>query len=392
MVTVCVDKVGSDQWSHSSVRVLHVIPSVSERSGGPATAIFPMCRALQTRGVEVMLVTTNDGIETEASRVTEHQGVPTMFFPCQFGGSFKYSRPLAAWLHSQIRGFNLLHIHAVFNHACIAAARACRQSQVPYIVRPLGTLHPWSMKQKRVRKRLFWLVRGKAMLTGAEAIHYTAQAEKVATEGLLGLNHGTVIPLGIDANEASSNGSALHFPYPYLLVLSRLHPKKGLDVLIEAFAELAREPKFARWRLVVAGDGPTDYVEQLKRQAALASDKIVFPGWLDGERKEAALRRASLLALPSHQENFGLCVMEALAHSVPVLISPHVSLADEIETAGAGWIARVEKDALKTRLAEALTDEEELSRRGRAGKTLSENYSWERVADSLIELYKSSLR
>jgi glycosyltransferase involved in cell wall biosynthesis len=373
------------------VKVLHVIPSVSERSGGPATAIFPMCRALQSRGLEVMLVTTNDGMETDASRVTEHHGVPTMFFPCQFGESFKYSRPLAAWLHSQIRGFDLLHIHAVFNHASIAAAHACRQSRIPYIVRPLGTLDPWSMKQKRLRKRLFWLVKGKEMLGGAAAIHYTAQAEKVATEGLLGLNHGKVIPLGIEANGTSSNGGAQHFPHPYLLVLSRLHPKKGLDVLIDAFAELARQSKFARWRLVVAGDGPADYVERLKRQAVLASDKIVFPGWLDSERKEAALRGASLLALPSHQENFGVCVMEALARSVPVLVSPHVSLADEIELANAGWIARVEKDALKTRLAEALTDEEELSRRGRAGKTLSENYSWERVADSLVDLYKSTL-
>jgi glycosyltransferase involved in cell wall biosynthesis len=118
----------------------------------------------------------------------------------------------------------------------------------------------------------------------------------------------------------------------------------------------------------------------------------MFTGWLDDERKKAAFRGASLLALPSHQENFGLCVMEALAHSVPVLISPHVSLAGEIERAGAGWIARVEKDALKTRLAEALIDEEELSRRGRAGKMLSENYSWERVANSLVDLYKSALR
>jgi glycosyltransferase involved in cell wall biosynthesis len=381
------------------VKVLHVIPSVSERSGGPATAILPMCRSLQARGVEVMLVTTNDGIETEASRMVEHQRVPTMFFPCQFGASFKYSRPLAAWLHSQIRNFDLLHIHAVFNHACIAAAHACRQSDVPYIVRPLGTLDPWSMKQKPIRKKLFWLLEGKAMLSGASTIHYTAQAEKVATEGLLGLNHGKVIPLGIEANGASLNGNdqlAQHFPalalHPYLLVLSRFHPKKGLDVLIDAFAELVREPKFARWRLVIAGDGPANYVELLKRQAALVSDKILFPGWLDGERKEAVLGKASLLALPSYRENFGLCVMEALAHSVPVLISPHVNLAGEIELTGAGWIAEVEKDALRTKLAEALSDEEELSKRGRAGKTLSENYSWEKVAGSLIELYESTLR
>ncbi len=95
------------------------------------------------------------------------------------------------------------------------------------------------------------------------------------------------------------------------------------------------------------------------------------------------LSGASLLVLPSHQENFGLCVMEALSHSVPVLVSPHVNLAEEIALANAGWIATVDKDALATRLAEALGDEEERARRGRAGKQLSQKYSWESAAKRL---------
>ena len=125
----------------------------------------------------------------------------------------------------------------------------------------------------------------------------------------------------------------------------------------------------------------------LKRRAAAAADKISFAGWLDGERKELMLRGASLLALPSYQENFGLCVMEALARSVPVLISPHVNLANEIDSANAGWIAPVETEALATTLAAALRDGDELAKRGRAGKQLSLRYSWERVADSLAKLY-----
>ena len=375
------------------MRVLHVIPSVAERSGGPATAIVPMCRALQQNGVDVLLVTTAAGMDDADAtngRVADYKGVPAKFFPSQLGESFKYSRPLATWLSSNIREFGLAHIHAVFNHSSIAAAHVCRKAAVPYVVRPLGTLEPWSMTQKSVRKRVFWQVAGKAMLRRAAAVHYTTDAEKNSTESLLGLNQGKVIGLGVEVNSSAKEQLAHHFPdlaqQPYALVMSRLHPKKGLDVLIDAFLALVQHEKFAHWHLVIAGDGPSDYVAKLKEMAA-ASDRIVFTGWVDGERKDAMLSGASLLVLPSHQENFGMCVMEALARSVPVLVSPHVNLAHEIVLANAGWIATVDKDALTTRLAEALSNEEERAVRGRAGKQLSMKYSWESAAKSLKDLY-----
>src|SRR3954452_22872740 len=174
------------------MRVLHVIPSVSERSGGPATAIVPMCRALMQSGIEVQLLSTTDGLP-ETRDVVEYKGVPALFFEPKFGASFKYSRPLASWLSSNIKNFDLAHIHAVFNHSSIAASQACRKAGVPYIIRPLGTLDPWSMTQKSLRKRLFWQLSGKAMLNSAAAVHYTSEVEKLSAERLLGLNHGKVI-------------------------------------------------------------------------------------------------------------------------------------------------------------------------------------------------------
>lgn len=371
------------------MRVLHVIPSVAERSGGPATAIVPMCRALQQQGVDVLLVTTDAGLNG-AGQESHYKGVPAKFFPSQLGESFKYSRPLAAWLNSNIHEFGVAHIHAVFNHSSIAAAHVCRKADVPYVVRPLGTLEPWSMTQKSVRKRVFWQVAGKAMLRSAAAVHYTTDAEKDSTESLLGLNHGKVIGLGVEVNSYAKEKLTQNFPElaqeSYALVMSRLHPKKGLDVLIEAFIALVQQEKFAHWRLVIAGDGPSDHVAKLKQMAS-PSDRIMFTGWLDGEQKDAVLSGASLLVLPSRQENFGMCVMEALARSVPVLVSPHVNLAEEIVLTNAGWIATVHKDALTTRLAEALGDEEERSRRGRAAKQLSMKYSWESAAKTLKDLY-----
>ena len=237
------------------------------------------------------------------------------------------------------------------------------------------------------------------MLTGAAAIHYTTKDEQKAVEGSLGLNHGVVVPLGVEALKTPEIEAveklAERFPalldHPYVLVLSRLHPKKALEVLLEAFLSLTRQEEFRNWRLVLAGDGPADYVASLKRivDERNASEIIVFPGWLDGEHKDVALLNASLLALPSYHENFGLCVMEGLAAGVPVLISPHVNLADEVKAAGAGWIAEVDKTDIEAKLAEALGSQVERSKRGAAGKELSHKFLWETVASQLNEMYST---
>jgi glycosyltransferase involved in cell wall biosynthesis len=366
------------------MRVLHVIPSISERSGGPAAAIVPMCRALRKQGIEVLLVTTDDGLTQKSTDgCVDYRGVASRMFPVQAGGSFKYSRPLARWLQTSVREFDVVHIHAVFNHASVAAARACRKAGVPYVVRPLGTLDPWSMRQKPLRKRLFWLLLAQTMLQRSAALHYTAPAEKTATEEYLGLNHGCVIPLGVEVNGFAKTARAT--TSPYLLVLSRLHPKKNLDVLIDAFKSL----KQSRWRLIIAGDGSPDYAALLKSKAAEA-ENIVFTGWVEGQEKESLLRGASLLALPSRQENFGLSVMEAMAHGVPVLISPQVNVAEEIQAAEAGWVIDVSQ--LDHRLERILKEDDDRLRRGRVAYQLAQRYSWDKTATELVKLYEQIVR
>jgi len=388
------------------MKVLQVIPSISGRSGGPSQAIFPMCLALSERGVDLLLATTDEGLSGENGngkhqygQISNYKGQPTIFFPSQIGSSFKYSRPFAQWLNSNVVNYDLVHIHAVFNHACIAAARACRKRDVPYIVRPLGSLDPWSMKQKSWRKKIFWRGGIKRMLNSAAAVQYTAKAEQEATEGLLGLNHGIVVPLGVDSNFASEVFSTEDFSqkssssHRYVLVLSRLLPTKGLDVLLEAFLSVLDQKQLENWSLVLAGEGPVEFVARLKQMtaAANASKQVLFPGWLEGDRKIAALRQASLLALPSYHENFGLCVLEALACGVPVLVSPQVNLAPQVQAAGAGWVSAIDKASLAAALASALASEEELLLRGEAGRILSRKFAWPAVAGMLQGVYEEIL-
>jgi glycosyltransferase involved in cell wall biosynthesis len=235
------------------------------------------------------------------------------------------------------------------------------------------------------------------MLEGAAAIHYTTLAEQKLAEDSLGLSRGVVIPLGIEAELLIESGGQATpaVESPYVLVLSRLHQKKGLEVLLPAFLSLVKRPEFKSWKLVLAGDGDQSYVDSLKSlaHASGGNGNVVFAGWLDGEQRSGMLRAASLLALTSYQENFGLCAVEALACGVPVMVSPHVNLAPEIETAHAGWVTRLEPQAIEETLADALGHKAERAERGSAGRRfVVSRFSWEAVALQLEELYEQITR
>jgi glycosyltransferase involved in cell wall biosynthesis len=358
--------------------------------------------ALPDKGVSVLIATTDaDGprrLPVEIGATLSWQGIPAIFFRRQWSEAFKYSGPLAEWLGDHVADFDVVHVHAVFSHACLAASQACRRSGVPYVVRPLGTLDPWSLRQKPMRKRLLWQVGVRRMLDGAAAIHYTTAAEQRLAEKPLGLRRGVVIPLGVAAELlgdplADQHEYEQNHPFgsqPYVLVLGRLHPKKGLESFIEIFLQLANTADYRQWRLVVAGDGEPDYVASLKRliHQQRGEDKIFFAGWLGGLDKMVALRGAALLALPSRQENFGLVVAEALACGTPVLVSTQVNLADEITAAKAGWVAPLERAAWLETLSHALRDDDERARRGLAGRELARaRFTWPGVATELARLY-----
>jgi glycosyltransferase involved in cell wall biosynthesis len=380
------------------MKILHVIPYIAPRYGGPSQTIVTMCSALATRNIDVLIATTNadgrDRLTVPIEREVTYRGLPVIFFRRHGHEAFRYSGRFARWIDQHVREFNLVHIHDVFQHAPITAAAACRKYKIPYIVRPLGTLDPWSLQQKRFRKKLFWHLFVRKMLIGASAIHYTTEEEKRLVESTLGLEKGVVIPNGLDLSILDNEGGrqeefVVH--KPYILALSRLHYKKGFDLLIPAFARLVRRGAAEHWRLLLAGDGDPDYVDHLKSIAAKegVAERVIFTGWLDQRAKKQALRQASLMALPSYQENFGNCLVESLAYGVPVVVSPRVNLAPDIVSENVGWIAPLDIDGLCNVLCEATAQERERQLRGERGAAYSRRYLPASIAMRLEELYYS---
>jgi glycosyltransferase involved in cell wall biosynthesis len=380
-----------------SCRVLHVIPAIAPRYGGPSVATLGMCRALSGVGIETLVVTTDaDGpgrLAVELDAPQAYDGARVLFFRRGLSESFKWSGRLGAWLAAHVADYDVVHVHAVFSHSSLVAGRTCREAGVPYLVRPAGTLDPWSVRRKRLRKRILFRLGVDDLLAGASVMHYTSAEEwRLAETAVPGLSRGVVVPLGID-DALFARDAAPQSP-PYVLSLSRLDEKKGLDLLIRAFAEVAADRHVSDWRLVIAGDGDRGYMARLRElaRADKSGSRIDFTGWVSGQSKVDLLRGASLFALPSHQENFGISVVEAMACGVPVLVTPGVNLANDIETYGAGWVAARTPAAFSRALRATMDDAGARARRGESGRRLADQFRWPAVANHLRAVYEDVIR
>ena len=379
------------------MRVLHVIPAVAAQYGGPSQAVIGMCHALRAAGIETVIATTDaDGtsrLPVETGAIIPYRDVPTIFFRRQATESFKWSAPLATWLNANVQQFDVVHVHAVFSHSSIAAGRACRATGVPYIVRPLGTLDPWSLDQHPRRKQLLLAFGGRRFLAGARAMHYTtAEEQQLAEQRLPWLPAGHVVPLGIDHGFFPTATVGCQ-RMPLVIAMCRLDPKKGLDLLIEAFHRAIDSAPLTSWQLVIVGDGDAEYVRKLKllAQNGPARAQIEFRGWLAGEERHELLRSASLFAMPSKQENFGLALVEAMASGLPVVVTRGVNLANDIAAAGAGWIADSHLVRLAETLRTAMTSGQLLEDRGRNAREFAGRFTWSSVAEALQSLYQHAV-
>ncbi len=375
------------------MRILHVIPSIAAVHGGPSRAVREMAGAVLALGHEVEIATTDDegpGLRGTVGEALE-DGVMVRRFAKQTD-FYKVSRPLGWWLEQRVRGYDVVHIHALFSHTSIIAARIARRNGVPYILRPLGVLGRYGREKRRPFLKglsLRW-VEG-PLLRDAAAIHYTSSAEQLEAEegGVRG--RAVILPLGIPA---VVRGDAALFVERFggsedearVLFLSRLDPKKGIEVLLQAWA-MVRSPA----RLIIAGDGAPAYVAQLKSAAERAgvAERVVWTGQLEGELKTAAFAAASVFVLPSYSENFGIAAVEALSAGVPVILSEGVAVSREVAAAGAGVVVRPEPRMLAAAIEKLLAEPDEARCLGERGRELAaREFSTEAMATRLVAMYR----
>ena len=388
------------------MKILHIIPSVAPVRGGPSVAVIAMVKSLRHIGIDAEVVATNDNgntlLEVPLNNLHEYQSVPVRFF-ARFSPNlhsmreFAFSTSLTAWLWQHLQDYDLIHVHAIFSYPSTIAMAIARIQNVPYIIRPLGQLCEWSLQQSRRKKEIYLTLIEKTNLKAAKALHLTSTQEQKELE-LLNWNlpnfilpHGLVLPNPIaDARQQLHQILNIPLETPIILFLSRLHPKKGLDYLIPALAQLA-DQKFA---FVLAGNGSPEYEAELDRliQENNLGDRTYKLGFVSGEKKHICLQGADLYALTSHSENFGVAVLEALASGTPALVTTGVALSDLVKEQDLGWVVDLEIGAIVSSVQEFLDNPDMAKQKGdRAAQYVAASYSWEKIALNLKSIYENIL-
>lgn len=388
---------------HSSLKVLHVIPSIAPCRGGPSKAVVDMVCALRKAGVNAEIATSNDDgpnkLDVQLGELIQHNGVPVRFFnrvspPVTALREFIYSHQFERWLKKHIQDYDLIHVHAIFSFCSTKAMQLARKHDIPYIVRPIGQLEKWSLTQSPTKKARYLKLIEQQNLEAASRVHFTAKSEHEQALQLLPKLRGQVIPLGLDLPMESRNARTkmekrwkLQTDVPTILYLSRLHPKKGLELLLAALSKLTHLP----FQLLIAGDGDTSYVDSLKQYAKQLklSERTKFVGFVQSAEKSQLLQGADLYALTSHSENFGIAVLEAMASGTAVIVSRQVALAEQVSKHNLGFVTELETEDIQQKLESALTEIDETRETGeRARDFVEQHYQWSRIAQQLTKLYK----
>jgi glycosyltransferase involved in cell wall biosynthesis len=329
------------------MRHLHVISSLNPVGGGPAEGVRRLTEASLAQGHEVEIATLDppDAQPIAGSPYEVHQLGPARL------GNYAYAAQLLPWLRRHAAGYEAVVVHGLWQYHGLAVRQALHGTDTPYFVFPHGMLDPWFRRAhplKHVKKLLYWPWAEHRVLRDARAVLFTCEEERLLARQSFPLYrvNEVVSPFGSaqPTGDPRQQRAAFLAAWPeladrrILLFLGRIHPKKGCDLLIEAFAQVAaHHPDL---QLVFAGPDSGWRAELQRRAAALGiAQRLTWTGMLGGELKWGALHAAEAFVLPSHQENFGIAVTEALSCGVPVLISRQVNIWREIETAGAGLVA-----------------------------------------------------
>jgi glycosyltransferase involved in cell wall biosynthesis len=382
------------------MKILHVIANLAPRYGGPSKACWEMAKAVARLGHEVSIYTTNqDGpgkLAVPVDRPVYRDGVEIRYFPIQTLRFWGTSLPLALALAQKIPASDLVHIHSLYLFHDLVAGHYCRRYQIPYLMRPHGTLDPFIHRRHRWRKGLMERLFEHRNIRQAAALHFTTAEEAHLAAPFTFQTPGVIVPLGIDLAEFEELPEPGEFRERYpeigdkqiILFFGRINFKKGLDILAKAFGRVARLRDDIH--LVIAGpdnDGWGTRVRAwLTAEGVLA--RTTFTGMLQGTEKLAVLRDAGIFALPSYSENFGLSVIEAMAAGLPVIISDQVNICRELKAEQAARVVPCDAAALADRLLDLLDHPETATAMAQRGKTLvQERFQWPGIGRSLADVY-----
>jgi len=375
------------------VNLLHIISSLNAAGGGPIEGVKQLGKTLTAKGHRVEIAS----LDPPWAPYLKQFPLPVYALgPTTF--RYAFSPRLIPWLRENRGRYDAVIVNGIWQFHSFATWRALRNSNTPYVLFTHGMLDPWFKKRyplKHLKKWMYWPWAEYRVLRDAQAVFFTCEEERVLARQSFWLyrctevviSYGTALPIGdpqLDVSEFFE-----HYPdlrgRKLALFMGRIHPKKGCDLLIEAFAKVLA--KHSEWHLVIAGPDQVGWQEKLQQRADQlgVASRITWTGMIGGAVKWGALRAAEVFVLPSHQENFGIVVAEALAAGTPALISDKVNIWREIQADVAGIVA---EDSLSGtcelfRSYLDLPDEKKLAMRQLARQCFEQRFEVRKAAGTL---------
>ncbi len=368
------------------MKILHVLPSLDCRFGGPVFSAIEMLSEMTTEGMDVTLVSTVPRRPSSALRVYEF---PSVIFQSTWGGKWGFSMACGRWLRKNIPFYDLVQIDSVFTYTTFVASRACRKHGIPYIVRPCGALAPYGMKRKRLKKSIYFRLIEKRNLIHAAAIRCVSQREADHVARVIKHHRLEIVPVGTNIQPVRAESG----DKKNILFLGRFSPEKGITAFIEALRLLSEKRR--DFHACLCGDKNSAYGRRIQRliQDKKISDVVSCHDFIESREKQQMLSRAACLVLPSLSESLGLAAVEAMACQVPVVVSTSAGLAEDVMENKSGLVVNHDPASVADALSFILDQPDEARKMGEAGKRLvDEKYRWKPVVARLKNIYAEILK
>jgi len=376
------------------MRILHVIRSVHPAGGGPIEGVRQLAATNTSLGhtVEVASLDAPDAPYLREHAFRVHAVGPGL-------AKYGYCNRLVPWLKEQTPNYDIVIVNGIWQYHSFAVWRALYSGGTPYVVYTHGMLDPWFKQQyplKHAKKLAYWPWGEYRVLRDARAVLFTCEEERLLARqsfrryrcNEVVVKYGTAGSTG----DPEAEREAFYARYPKLrgkrlaLFLGRLHEKKGCELLIESFAEVLASD--ADWHLVMCGPDQTGWMAELQALAERlgVGQRVSWCGMVSGDTKWGALRAAEIFVLPSHQENFGIAVAEALSCGTPALISDKVNIWREVQSGGAGIVAADDLEGTRALLRnwKELSGEQKEQMRARARECFLREFEVTNAAQTLI--------